>query len=105
MSLHHLLLGLLSQGPASGWDLKSRIAEEPPLGWDAELAQIYPALARLRRGGFVTVRRRRSPKGPPRKEYRISASGLKELRTWLAEPPSLPRERDAALARLAFLER
>jgi hypothetical protein len=51
------------------------------------------------------MRRRRSPKGPPRREYRITAAGLKELRTWLAEPPSLPREKDAALARLAFLER
>jgi len=40
-----------------------------------------------------------------RYEYRITAAGLKELRTWLAEPPSLPREKDPALARLAFLER
>ena len=105
MSLPHLLLGLLSRAPASGWDLKARLSSDPALGWDADLAQIYPALARLRRGGFVSMRRRRSPKGPPRREVRITAAGLKELRTWLAEPPSLPREKDAALARLAFLER
>ncbi|HUM01711.1 MAG TPA: PadR family transcriptional regulator [Thermoanaerobaculia bacterium] len=105
MSLPHLLLGLLSRAPASGWDLKRQLSSEPALGWDAELAQIYPALARLRRGGFVSMRRRRSRRGPPRREYRITAAGLKELRTWLAEPPSLPREKDAALARLAFLER
>jgi len=105
VSLPHLLLGLLSRAPASGWDLKTRLSSDATLGWDADLAQIYPALARLRRGGFVTMRRRRSPKGPPRREYRITAVGLRELRTWLAEPPSLPREKDASLARLAFLER
>lgn len=105
MSLPHLLLGLLSRAPASGWDLKARLRSGPDLGWDAELAQIYPVLRRLFRGGFVTMRRCRSRKGPARREYRITAAGMKELRTWLAEPPSFSREKDPALARLAFLER
>ena len=59
MSLPHVLLGLLSRAPASGWDLKSRMARDLALGWDAELAQIYPALRRLARAGFVTAKRRR----------------------------------------------
>ena len=105
MSLPHVLLGLLSRAPASGWDLKSRMARDLALGWDAELAQIYPALRRLARAGFVTVKRRRSEKGPPRREYRITPAGRREFRDWLAEPLAMPRPRDAALARLAFLER
>lgn len=104
MSLSHVLLGLLSRASASGWDLKARLEADPALGWDATLAQIYPALDRLRRGGFASVRKRRSPKGPPRREYRVTPAGLRELRTWLAEPPARRRERDAAIARLAFLE-
>ncbi|MFI5180879.1 MAG: PadR family transcriptional regulator [Thermoanaerobaculia bacterium] len=104
MSLPHLLLGLLSRASASGWDLRARLSEDPALGWDATLAQIYPALERLRRGGFVSVRKRRSPKGPPRLEYRVTLTGLRELRTWLAEPPVHRREHDPAVARLAFLE-
>ncbi len=104
MSLPHVLLGLLSRASASGWDLKARLEVDPALGWDATLAQIYPALERLRRGGFVSVRKRRSPNGPPRREYRVTPAGLRELRTWLAEPPSRRRERDPAIARLAFLE-
>lgn len=75
------------------------------LGWDAELTQIYPALRRLLRGGFVTMKRRRSEKGPPRREYRVTPAGRREFREWLAEPLVLPRPRDASLARLAFLER
>lgn len=105
MSLPHVLLGLLSRAPASGWDLKSRMARDLSLGWDAELPQIYPALRRLRRGGFVAMKRRRSEKGPPRREYRITPSGRRELREWLDEPLAMPRPRDASLARLAFLER
>ena len=105
MSLPHVLLGLLTRGPASGWDLKLRLTEDPSLGWDAELAQIYPALKLLLRGGFLALKRRRSSEGPTRREYRLTPSGRRELRKWLSEPPELPRPRSAALARLAFLER
>lgn len=81
------------------------MARDPSLGWDAELTQIYPALRRLLRGGFVTVKRRRSGKGPPRREYRLTPTGRREFREWLAEPLTLPHPRDPSLARLAFLER
>jgi len=105
MSLPHVLLGLLTRGAGSGWDLKARLARDPSVSWDAELAQIYPALKTLLRGGYVAMKRRRSTKGPARREYRITPSGRRELLEWLAEPPRLPRAKDAALARLAFLER
>jgi DNA-binding PadR family transcriptional regulator len=105
MSLPHVLLGLLARAPGSGWDLKSRLVRDPAVSWDAELAQIYPALKTLLRGGFVAMKRRRSTKGPARREYRISSLGRRELLEWIAEPPRLPRPKDAALARLAFLER
>lgn len=105
MSLPHVLLGLLTRGPASGWDLKARLARDPAIGWDAELPQIYPALKRLLRGGFVALKRRRSTRGPARREYRITPAGRHELGEWLSEPPSLPRAKDAELTRLALLER
>jgi DNA-binding PadR family transcriptional regulator len=105
MSLPHVLLGLLARGPGSGWDLKSRLERDAAVAWDAELAQIYPALKTLLRGGYVAMKRRRSTKGPPRREYRITPSGRRELLEWLAEPPAIGRGRDSTLARLAFLER
>ncbi len=105
VSLPHVLLGLLSRGSASGWDLKNRMTRDGALGWDAELSQIYPALRRLLKGGFVALKRRRSTKGPPRREYRLTPAGRRELLEWLAEPVALPRPKDAPLARLAFLER
>jgi DNA-binding PadR family transcriptional regulator len=105
MSLAHVLLGLLSRGPASGWDLGTRLGGDPALGWNAELAQIYPALRRLLRGGFVALRQRRSPKGPPRREYRLTAAGRREFREWLDEPLEIPKPHAASLVRLSFLEK
>ncbi len=105
MSLSHVLLGLLSRAPGSGWDLRSRLARDGAVGWDADLAQIYPALRRLLRGRFVTAKKRKSEKGPPRKEYALTPAGRRELLQWLAEPVGPPRAKDPALARLAFLER
>jgi DNA-binding PadR family transcriptional regulator len=105
VSLSHVLLGLLTQAPASGWDLKRRLTEDPARGWDADLSQIYPTLRRLLRAGFVSLKRRRSPQGPPRREYRVTTSGRRELRKWLAEPYVLPRPHDGTIARLALLER
>jgi DNA-binding PadR family transcriptional regulator len=81
------------------------MSRDPSLGWDADLAQIYPALRLLLRGGFIAMKRRRSVKGPARREYRATPAGLREFREWLAEPPSLPRSKDPALARIAFLEK
>ncbi|MCC6130597.1 MAG: PadR family transcriptional regulator [Acidobacteria bacterium] len=105
MSISHVLLGLLLRGPAAGWDLKARIEKDSALAWDAELSQIYPAMRKLLRGGFVAMKRRSSTKGPSRCEYRLTPRGRKEFFDWLAEPPEIPRERDATLVRLAFLER
>jgi PadR family transcriptional regulator AphA len=100
-----VLLGLLARGPASGWDLKARLARDAALAWDADLAQIYGALRRLQRGGFASMKRRRSTKGPARREYRLTPAGRRELARWLHEPLSPRREKDADLTRLALLER
>ena len=105
MSLPHVLLGLLARAPGSGWDLKARLVRDPSIGWNADLAQIYGTLVRLRRGGYVGAKKRRSTRGPSRREYRLTPAGRRELLAWLAEPPALPAPRDPELVRLAFLER
>lgn len=80
------------------------IAEEVEPVWKAEISQIYPALARLRREGHVVLRVLGPRRGPHRNLYRVTAAGRRELRRWLLEPPPVPRGRDDGLARIAFLE-
>lgn len=104
MSLPHVLLGLLSSQPRTGYDLARAIEDEVDPVWRAEISQIYPALARLRREGHVVLRVLGPRRGPHRNLYRVTAAGRRELRRWLLETPPPPRGRDDGLARIAFLD-
>jgi PadR family transcriptional regulator, regulatory protein AphA len=104
VSLPHVLLGLLRETPRSGYELARAMREEIDPAWNAAFSQIYPALARLRRRGWVLLRVLGPRHGPPRLLYRVTASGRTELRRWLHEPAPPTRRNDAGLARLAFLD-
>jgi DNA-binding PadR family transcriptional regulator len=78
--------------------------DELGAAWSAGVSQIYPALARLRRNGWVLLRTLGPRRGPPRLLYRVTAAGRRELVRWLAAPPPPERRRDPILVRLAFLD-
>jgi PadR family transcriptional regulator AphA len=104
MSLPHVLLGLLSERPATGYDLARRLETEVAPLWRAEISQIYPTLAGLRRDGFARSRVLGPERGPRRHLFRITAAGRRELRRWVASPAPPPRGKDDGLSRLAFLD-
>ena len=104
MSLPHGLLGLLVDGPATGYELARRIESELSPIWRAEISQIYPALDGMRHSGFVRRRVLGPARGPRRHQYRITAAGRRELKRWIASPPPAPRGKDEGLLRLAFLD-
>jgi len=104
VSLAHVLLGLLSEEARTGYELEHAMGEELEPIWHAEFSQIYPTLARLRRAGFVTLRLLEPRRGPRRHLYRLTASGRRELRRWVAEASAPPRLRDEGLVRIAFLD-
>jgi DNA-binding PadR family transcriptional regulator len=104
VSLAHVLLGLLSEEARTGYELERAMGEELEPIWHAEFSQIYPALARLRRAGFVILRLLEPRRGPRRHLYRLTASGRRELRRWVAEASPPPRLRDQGLVRIAFLD-
>lgn len=82
MSLRHGLLGLIAEGPASGYDLARRFEEVLGSIWPAKHPQIYGELNRLAGEGLIAV----EAEGPRRrKEYRITDAGIAELRRWLVE--------------------
>ncbi|WP_027345929.1 PadR family transcriptional regulator [Hamadaea tsunoensis] len=80
MSLRHGLLGLLAEGPASGYDLARRFAEVLAPVWPAQHPKIYAELGRLTADGLVAVD---SHGARGRKAYRITDEGLAEVRRWL----------------------
>lgn len=103
MTLPSLLLGLLRE-PASGYDLKRLFEETLAHFWSARLSQIYPTLAQLEESGLVRVRSEDSPKGPPRKVYRLTRAGHRALREWLGTEPQIPPVRLGYLAQLFFMD-
>ena len=104
MSLPHVILGLLHGAPQTGYDLSRAIRRDMDPAWSAGFSQIYPALARLRRQGWVLLRVLGPRRGPRRLLYRVTAAGRRELARWLGETPPPPRGNDGTLARIALLD-
>jgi PadR family transcriptional regulator, regulatory protein AphA len=100
MSLRHGLLGLLAQGPASGYDLLKIFELSLANVWAATQSQLYTELNRLAEAGLVTVVAE-GPRG--RKEYDISEEGREELRRWLTEVEPTVSPRSDMLLRVFFL--
>jgi DNA-binding PadR family transcriptional regulator len=99
MSLRYGLLGLLAEGPASGYDLSRRFQEVLGSIWPAQHPQIYAELGRLAAGGLIEV----DSRGPrQRKAYRITDAGLAEVRKWLSDEPVDHTMRVESLLRSVF---
>ena len=83
-------MGLLSREDLSGYDLTRRMAGRVGYFWSARHSQIYPELARLEDGGYVTHSVVEQKERPDKKVYRITAEGLDALKEWVIQPP-VPR--------------
>jgi DNA-binding PadR family transcriptional regulator len=100
MSLRHALLGLLHDGPASGYDLMQVFKLSLHNTWPATQSQVYTELTRLAGAGLLSV----SEEGPRgRKEYALTDAGRRELRRWLLETEPDRYPRSEALLRVFLL--
>ncbi|WP_251093823.1 PadR family transcriptional regulator [Streptomyces sp. Caat 7-52] len=100
MSLKHALLGLLSERPASGYDLLKTFETSLANVWPATQSQIYTELTKLAGSGQITVTAE-GPRG--RKEYALTDEGMTELRHWLTETRPQRNTRSDVLLRVFFL--
>lgn len=85
-NFHHFILGLLTQRPMSGYDIK-RFLES--FGWlvgSPSFGAIYPALHALLQDGLVTVKVLSDENKPPRKIYTITQTGKRALQEWIHQP-------------------
>jgi DNA-binding PadR family transcriptional regulator len=100
MALRHALLGLLSRGPASGYDLLKDFESSLIEVWPATQSQVYTELSKLSDDGLVSVL---SAGARGRKEYAITPEGQAELRTWMADTAPVYTRRSDMLLRVFFL--
>lgn len=82
----HALLGMLSLGPGSGYDLKKRIEGSVAHFWSESYGQIYPMLNQLAEEGLAERTHERQQGKPDRQVYALTPRGREELARWLATP-------------------
>ena len=104
MNLDMLLLGLLRNRTASGYDLAREIHDEERHLWRASTSQIYATLRRLEQQGLLNSRAARSRKGPARRLYRLRAEGHDHLQNFLDDVTTHEAERVPWLARLRVID-
>jgi DNA-binding PadR family transcriptional regulator len=85
-STRQLVLGLLTQQPMSGYDVKRFLKSLSWLIGSPSFGSVYPALHRLREDGLVTAEVVSRHDKPPRKVYTITEAGRRVLREWVAQP-------------------
>jgi DNA-binding PadR family transcriptional regulator len=99
----YAVLGVLSLGPRSGYDIARDLAATVGHFWHESYGQIYPTLHQLVDARLATVRTYQQPGRPDRNEYAITESGRDVLLRWLAEPQArVSRPRNEVLLKLFF---
>jgi DNA-binding PadR family transcriptional regulator len=86
VSVRHALLGLLSEGPKYGHQLRQEFEARTGDVWPLNVGQVYTTLQRLERDALVESDG--NTEGP-QKRYRITPGGSQELENWLLTPPDL----------------
>jgi DNA-binding PadR family transcriptional regulator len=97
-----VLLGLLTIGPMSGYDLGQAIRTSVGFFWNESYGRIYPNLKMLAAEGLVTAKRERQKGKPDRHIYAITKKGRERLAAWLAVEPQAEIPRNELLLKLFF---
>ena len=97
----YAILGFLTRGPLSGYDLKQQIETSTGNFWQESYGQIYPILKKLTADGLV--KKARASSGERKRfEYTITPKGRRALRNWLKEPAEPSPVRDELLLKVFF---
>jgi PadR family transcriptional regulator AphA len=105
MDAKTLCLAVLSQGDASGYEIRKAV-ESGPFGYiqDIGYSSIYPALSRLYDDNLVTVTEYAQEGRPDKKVYKLTPEGRMALLGALQEPTESDRTRSDFLFRMLFAD-
>lgn len=85
MSVSHVVLGVLAERPAHGYDLKRTHDDRFPAAKPLAFGQVYASLAKLERDGYVEVVETVTDGGPERTTYALTDAGREHLADWLGQ--------------------
>ncbi|XHR83078.1 MAG: PadR family transcriptional regulator [Gloeotrichia echinulata GP01] len=98
----YAILGILSFGSQSGYDIKKKIEANTSNFWNESYGQIYPILKRLVAEGLATQSVEAQVGKPDRHVYMLTDKGYKELQQWLTTPVDPQVDRIEILLKLFF---
>jgi PadR family transcriptional regulator, regulatory protein AphA len=102
--IKQVILGLLSETPLTGYDLKKRVSSSMLLPWSGNSNQIYKALLELHEEGLVSVEEQQQMSKPPRKLYTLTEQGHQALRQWLQSTPDIAQFQSPLLVQLLWAD-
>lgn len=100
----YAILGWLSKGGMSGYDLMQKMQKISSFYWSESNAQVYPLLKKLQKQGHVISQLDRKSGKRKRRIYAITQQGLNHLNAWLQTPPSPQPYREEMLLKLSLSE-
>lgn len=99
---NYVILGLLSETPLSGYDIKKIIDIRFRFFWSESYGQLYPTLKELNRKGLIEVMKSEGKEKRSRTTYRITEEGLSTLLSWLDKPVERESVRLEILLKMYF---
>lgn len=95
------LLGMLTLGPMSGYDVRKAVDASIAHFWNESYGQIYPILKALASDGLIRATAGRNG-SRNRREYAITPKGRAALEAWVSTPPRSDTVRNELLLKLFF---
>lgn len=105
--LGYALLGLLSDEPSSGYDVRKMFSTTPMGTFSDSPGAIYPALKRLEASGLIRGEIENRGGLRRRKVFRPTTAGTRELKRWLSHPvtrDNVVRGMDELMLRFSFMD-
>jgi PadR family transcriptional regulator AphA len=96
------ILGLLSLGPSTGYELRKLSERSIQHFWREGYGQIYPSLKELEARGWASRRVEEGQRRPDRQTYSLTHAGHEALRVWLEQPAQSEGPRVEVLLKLFF---
>src|SRR5579872_4588138 len=98
----YALLGFLSMGSSSGYDIKKAMEQSTDHFWREGDGSIYPILKQLLDEGMVSCQLSNTETNKPKKVYRLTEDGQHELQDWLEEEPTYFQRRNELALKIFF---
>ena len=75
MSLPHIILGMLRNGPKSGYDMNKELETVIHYFWEADISRIYRSLNEMKKKGWVDFETVIQEDSPNKKVYSSQKQG------------------------------